>query len=272
MVSKNKRRMIKNYSLILLRMPGFLRNIGLLFAIALIALSNCTDGNGASKMDIRDFYTNSKMLELIRAAEHNDLDKLKKLVNDGTDPNTFGNEGMTPLFWVLGHQNKKAMEALLTVGANPNLKNSDGESPMAMATGAKNTDFMKILLDRGGDPNIKNGVGEPALFVAIRQKSTENVKILLDYGADINATNRSSNTPVMYAANLNQYKIVQFLLEKGADHKHLTRGGVSLSEIVQDSHVDPEFEAYEIRKKVIKMLEKRGVKFPVPRSADLHTS
>ena len=68
----------------------------------------------------------------------------------------------------------------------------------------------------------------------------------------------------MYAANLNQYEIVYYLLNKGADLKHLTRGGVSLAEIVQDSTVDPEFAAYDIRQKVIKILEDRGVKFPVP--------
>jgi ankyrin repeat protein len=243
---------------------GFSKFIGLFFTIALICVLNCTDGSGAKIMNIKDFYSDSQMLSLIKAAENNDRDKLNQLVNAGVDPNTFGKEGMTPLFWLLGHQNKKAMKALLAAGADPNLKNSEGDSPMYLASGAEDTELMKILLDKGGDPTIKNDVGEPALFAAIRQKSTENVKILIDYGADINATDRTSTTPVMYAAILNQYHIVHFLLEKGADHKHLADGNISLASYVQDGKVNPRLEAYNWRKKVIKMLEERGVNFPVP--------
>jgi ankyrin repeat protein len=243
----------------------------LMVVFGLIILTGCTDTNGASKMNINEFFADSRIQALIKAAEKNDMDKLSQLVREGVNPNTFGKEHMTPLFWAVGHQNKKAMKALLSVGADPNLKDPEGDSPMTMAAGAKDSELLKILLDGGGDPNMKNDVDEPALFVAIGQKRIENVKILLDYGADINATDRTSTTAVMDAATLNQYHIVEFLLERGADHKHLTRGGVSLAEIVQDSTVDPEFEAYEIRKKVIKMLEERGVKFPVPSSEDLHT-
>jgi hypothetical protein len=99
-----------------------------------------------------------------------------------------------------------------------------------------------------------------SLIKAAEKNDLTKLKRLVDDGAE-----------AMYAANLNQFKIVYFLLNTGADHKHLTRGGVSLAEIVQDSSVNPEFEGYEIRKKVIKMLEERGVKFPVPSSEDLHT-
>ena len=220
-------------------------------------------------MNIKDFFTDPRMLELIKAAENNDLAKLKQIVHEGVDPNTFGKEYMTPLFWESGHQNKKAMKALLAVGADPNLKDPDGNSPMAMVAGAKDIELTRILLEAGGDPDIKNDVGEPALFIAIGQKRIENVEILLDYGANINAPDRSGTTPVMDAAALNQYHIVRFLLERGADHKQLADGDLSLALYVQEDTVDQQFEAYEIRKKVIKILEARGVKFPVNHPSDV---
>lgn len=220
-------------------------------------------------MNVKDYYTDPLALALIKAAEDNDLNKLKQLINEGADPNTFGKEGMTPLLWVLGQQNKKAMKALLAVGADPNLRLPARESPVSLAAGAKDTEFLTILLNGGGDPNAKNRLGEPALFVAIGQKRIENVKILIDYGADINATDRSSTTPVMDAAALNQYHIVLFLLERGADHKHLADGDLSLALYVQEGTVDQQFKAYEIRNKVIKMLENRGVRFPVPHPAKM---
>lgn len=239
--------------------------------IGLMILTGCIDTNGANKMNINDYYGDPRILALIKAAEKNDVEKLNQLVKEGVDPNTFGKEHMTPLFWALGHQNKKAMKALLAVGADPNLKDPDGDSPMAMVAGAKDIELIRILLEGGGDPDIKNDVGEPALFIAIGQKRIENVKILIDYGANINATDRSGTTPVMDAAILNQYHIVLFLLERGADHKHLADGDLSLALYVQEGTVDPQFDAYEIRKKVIKLLEDRGVKFPVTHPSEMQT-
>jgi uncharacterized protein len=237
---------------------------GILIACVLI-LAGCTETNGASNMDIEDFYSDPQMISLIKAAEKNDTQMLTELVKAGVDPNTFGNEHMTPLMWVLGHKNKKAMRVLLAAGADPNLRDPDGFSPMAMAAGAKDTELMKILLEGGGDPNVNNRFGKPVLFVAISQMRTENVKMLLEYGAEINATDKSGTTPVMYAATLNQYHIVHFLLEKGADPYHRTRGDMSLAWIVQNNEVNPQFEAYEIREQVIKMLKERGVQYPEPR-------
>jgi ankyrin repeat protein len=227
--------------------------------------ANGSESMGGNNMSIKDFYTDKKMLALIKAAEKNKIDTLTELVNEGVDPNTFGKEYMTPLMWMLWHKNKKALKALLAVGANPNLKDPSGDSPMAMMAGAKDTEFMNILLEGGGDPDIKTDLGKPAMFNAIGQFRIENVKILIDYGADINATDKSGKTPVMYAAALNQYHIVHYLLEQGADHSLRTRGEMSLAWIVQNNKVNPQFEAYDIRKKVINMLKEWGVRFPVPR-------
>jgi ankyrin repeat protein len=220
-------------------------------------------------MRINDFFTDQQTVALIKAAEKNNLSKLKQLVQEGADPNAFGKDGMTPLLWLLGHKDKKAMKALLAVGANPNLKLQGKESPMSLAAGAKDPEFIEILLEEGGDPNAKNRFDKPALFVAIGQRRIDIVKALLNHGADINGVDNTKKTPVMYAANLNQYKIVYYLLNQGADHEHLTRGGVSLAQIVQDSTVDPEFAAYEIRQKVIAILKERGVKFPAPHPAGM---
>ena len=114
----------------------FLCMLRTLFAIVALCDAACSD----EMMNIKNFYTDSKMIALIKAAENRNLAKLKRLVDTGTDPNSFGKEGMTPLFLALGRQNKKAMKALLAVGADPNLKDPGGDSPMAMAAGAKDTE------------------------------------------------------------------------------------------------------------------------------------
>lgn len=238
-----------------------------LFAIVLLLLTGCNDGYGVNKMRVEDFFTDPQILLLLKAAEKADAAKLKQLVEDGTDPNTFGKEEMAPLMWELGQQNKKAMKALLAVGADPNLADSDGDSPMAMAAGAKDTELLKILLKGGGNPDAKNRLGEPGLMVAVGQRRLDNIKMLLDYGADINATDRTGTTPIVDAAGLNQFEIVAYLLERGADYKKANKGAATLAWRVQESRVDPSLPHYQWREKVIKMLEERGVKFPVPHPA-----
>ncbi len=243
--------------------PDCLKRCAQWFAVVLLVLTGCNDGYGVNKMSVEDFFNDPRILLLIKAAEKGDVAKLQKVVQDGADPNTFGRDEMTPLLWELGKQNKKAMKALLAVGADPNLADSEGDSPMSMVAGAKDTELMKILLEGGGDPNVKNSVGEPALSIAVGPQRLENVKMLLDFGADINATDRMGATPVLDAATLNQFEIVAYLLEQGADHKKANDTGATLAWRVQERQVDPSLPHFKWREKVIKMLEERGVTFPV---------
>lgn len=247
---------------------SFFKQCTQLLAVVFLLLTGCNDGYGENKMRVEDFFNDPQILLLIKAAEKTDAFKLQKIVNDGADPNTFGKEGMTPLIWMLGQQNKKGMKALLAVGANPDLAAPNNEGPMYLAAGAKDTEFLKILLEGGGNPDLKNSVGEPLLFVAIGPHRLANVKMLLDYGADINATDRTGTTPIIDAAGLNQFEIVAHLLERGADYKIANNGGATLAWRVQESRVDPSLPNYKWREKVIKILEDRGVKFPVPHPAE----
>lgn len=237
-------------------------------AIVIMIFFSYDDGYGANKMRVEDFFNDQQVVLMIKVAEKGDVHKLKKLVDEGVDPNTFGNEGMTPLMWELGQQNKIAMKALLGAGADPNLADLQGDSPMSLVAAAKDTELIKVLLEGGGNPNVRNRLGEPALFVAVGPGRLANVKILLDFGADIDATDRMGATPILKAATLNQFEIVAYLLERGSDHKKANDTGATLAWRVQDSRVDPSLPHYKWREIVIKMLEDRGVKFPVPHPAE----
>lgn len=128
--------------------------------------------------------------------------------------------------------------------------------------GSKVLAFRGTANKAGWANNFQQGLGYESVQCELAMDLAKDTKRLY------HAVDNTKKTPVMYAANLNQYEIVYYLLNKGADHKHLSRGGVSLAEIVQDSTVDPQFAAYEICQKVIKILEERGVRFPVPHPAE----
>ena len=54
-----------------------------------------------SKMRLKasDFFADSNVLNLCKAIEVSDLEKIESLVKGGVDVNTHGKENVTPLFW-----------------------------------------------------------------------------------------------------------------------------------------------------------------------------
>lgn len=233
--------------------------------IMLLLLTACTDKLGREQMNLKDFFTDPKVIELVNAVEQGNVEKIKALRKQGVDVNTVGKEGMTPLMWVLGKQSKQGMRILLTLGANPNFVAPNGESVVTMAAGAEDSELLKIVMDGGGNPDIKNSRGEPVLFTAIEQRRWLNLRLLLDSGADINAVDKAGETAMLRAATLNQFEQVAYLIGRGADFTIPNIHGGSVALRVQERRLNPELPNYQWQQKVRKMLEARGVKFPVPK-------
>ncbi|MBF0466337.1 MAG: ankyrin repeat domain-containing protein [Nitrospirae bacterium] len=212
-------------------------------------------------MNAEDFFKEHGVLELVKAGEKGDTQKIMELVGRGVNINAVGEQGVTPLLWTLGVQKKISLKILLKHGANPDYIAPDGTSAVILASGANDPELLKILLEGGGNPNIKDKNGEPALFTAIYQVRMENIKLLLDFGADINLTNRNNETAALHAAILNKYEVVAYLISRGTDISVTTGQGVTLTSEVQDafSHLDKTSENYKWLEKVAEMLKERGV-------------
>lgn len=234
--------------------------------MTILLLITCKNEIGIRSMNnAKDFFTDPKIIELVKASEQGDIKKIYELVASKVDVNTVGKEGMTPLMWTLGKQNKEGLRALLTIGANPNFIGSQNVSVVTMAAGAEDPELLKIILENGGNPNIKNYRGEPTLFTAIEQRRWENMRLLLNYGADINAVDDRGETAILRLATLNQFEQVAYLIEKGADFTIPNINGGTVALRVQERRLNPQLPHYQWQQKVRKMLEERGVKFPVPR-------
>ena len=227
-------------------------------------------GATGKTMKLTDFFTDD-VVALVQAIEKGDETKARQLIAQGATLNLHGDEGITPLFWLLMQKDKPAMRLALKLGANPNLASPNGDTPVTLAAGGSDAEFLLILLEGGGDPNAVDRNGYPALFGAISQERPELMKMLIRFGADINLTNRSEENSVLHAASLNKYEIVHYLIEQGADYaaRDSVRTNVpwEVHFKLSNNLLSPQYPAYGWALKVKQQLVDRGVVFP-PLSPD----
>lgn len=238
----------------------------LLFTFAGAQSAGCMeheiDGNTA-----REEFADQQLASLAKAACEGDVAGVERALKRGASPNGQGVESVTPLAWAVNCENLSGIEALLKAGGNPNQLIGDDFSPTFAAATMWNPAILKILLKHGGDPNAyrkgdlsKTALAE-ALSVGIDGHGWDNFYALLDAGADINRADEMGRTIATKAAALRQYDIVVELLDRGYSYdlpglgRYLQVGEVNAAAFP---------EAAASKAKAIAMLEKKGVRFPVP--------
>ena len=72
-------------------------------------------------------------LELVNAAEHNDIPRLSLLIDQVSDVNAAEADGTTALHWATHNGNLDMIQALLDAGADVNTKNRYDVAPLSLA-------------------------------------------------------------------------------------------------------------------------------------------
>ncbi len=146
--------------------------------------------------------------------------KLKKQLDDGSDPN-FSISGITALMYAVKKKNNmEVIKILLNANADPNLKNSFGITALMFVSDLpEKIEVVKLLLDAGANINEgSNDAMTPLMYALSVPNNFEMVKLLLDKGANVNANNRGGGTPLLFALEIpNNVKIVELLLNSHAD-------------------------------------------------------
>jgi hypothetical protein len=71
-----------------------------------------------------------------------------------------------------------SVRKLLEQGANPNIKDRNDETPLMIATRSGTEEMVKILLDAGANVNIKDGQNQTALDIAKKRSISSLIKLL----------------------------------------------------------------------------------------------
>jgi len=249
--------------------------------MAVCLFSGCTANvRGLARMRLtamaaRDWFSNRNEIEFCHAVEWGDAGKLQLLLSNGLNINTKGyRDDMSFLMWSYLKQNKVSYQYLLEHGADPNqisesyeqigpnFKTWIYESVLSLA--AQNPEdpfYLKLALDHGGNPNAYVDK-KLIIYEALNIYSLTNVSLLISSGADVNGLYpKYSSTPLLHVLFSGRYDLAYYLLEHGANPNFLDVEGliILLNHRVYSFHDDYK-EQVEYRKKVIALIEAKGVK------------
>jgi hypothetical protein len=160
----------------------------------------------------------SPTLEILQAAKDGRLDRVEVLVAadpalvDATDA-----QGYTALRWAGIRGHGQVLRFLLEAGSDPNSLGEDGGTPLHGAAHHDDADGMRLLLEAGGDVHLSNRWGRTPLHVAARRGCLEVARVLLDAGANPNAVTNEGWSTLNDAYRGGHPELVQLLLGRGAD-------------------------------------------------------
>ena len=146
------------------------------------------------------------------------VEKIRSFMEGGTDIDTKGEDGQTPLFKAVYGGHVDAVRFLLDNGANVNEKDKEGNTSLHYAVWFHRNEIAKLLIDRGADFQAICGFGFTLLHWAAMVSNEELTELLLAKGADVDARaeNEKSLTPLDFAIDRGSPAIGRLLIERGA--------------------------------------------------------
>ncbi|KAK6436800.1 hypothetical protein LTR95_007011, partial [Oleoguttula sp. CCFEE 5521] len=136
------------------------------------------------------------------------------------------------------HQLKK----LLDVGGDPDTFGTAGEPALHRAAERQDVKVLQVLLNGRGNTNIRNDQGQTALHRAVHFDCHDPVECLLNFGADHSPIDKLGHTPLTFAAsqNIPSVAIMDLLYCAGASMHTLLRQSRTILHIVLDKVNGPE--------------------------------
>jgi ankyrin repeat protein len=125
----------------------------------------------------------AELSSLQSAAFIGDLDKVKALIDEGTDVNKKDTVGVTALHAAVAGGHKDMTEFLILKGADVSTSAMDGQTPLHWAADKGRRDIVELLIDKGAKVNAKDNAGQTPLQLAENRKNIEIVQLLKKHGA-----------------------------------------------------------------------------------------
>ena len=160
----------------------------------------------------------------LSAAANGDLEKVKNLIDKGTDVNAQDKDWATPLHRAAENGHREVAELLIAAGANVNAKTRTAWTPLHYALSEGHEDVAELLIAKGAEMNARSDPGWTPLHYAVSGGHVAVVELLVSKGADMNAVEKyAGDTPLDVALRFQQKDIADFLRKHGAVQR--TGGG-----------------------------------------------
>lgn len=185
----------------------------------------------------------NKEIQLIKAAEKGQLDRVKALVEAGVDVNACHVINYWYQNALLAAARYKRTDVALYLLEQPGVnieKSSDRDRSNVLLSVAARKGCLKLfeaLLEKGANPDECDKTGETPLMVAVEWKRITMIERLIEAGADINRQNNAGVSALMLAVSGGQKEIIVKLLEAGADISLRAKDGTRAIDCASSSDV-----------------------------------
>jgi ankyrin repeat protein len=193
--------------------------------------------------------SNAEKSPLSLAVSNGDVEKVRVLLQNGTDVNELDHNGDTSIMVASYNGNVELAQLLVEEGADITKENDetnalllaifkgnleivkilieagadtelpirdDHTTPLLMAAGTDHLEIVESLLKAGAHINKDDVHGQTPLFIACVKNNLKMVQLLLNAGADIDNSDNNHNTPLLISALNRNLELVNYLLENGA--------------------------------------------------------
>lgn len=152
--------------------------------------------------------------------EYQIYNNIKKLLEDGTNPNTPNMAGINTIQEAVAWELPTVVKLLVEKGGNPNIPDKDGATPLNMAAKLGHTQSVEALIDAGADLNITDNRGNTPLFNAVLSflhkgtNSSQIIELLVNAGADKSIRNKAGKTALEQAQAYNNPIAIKALTQR----------------------------------------------------------
>ena len=172
-----------------------------------------------------------------------DMDRLSRMIENGSNLNLRTLEGRTPLYLSAKYGNLNALKLLQAAGDDLIARDSNiGFTSLHVSAEYKHPDVVKYLISQGVDVNITNKWGQTPLMQASWREWNQGdviIPLLIKSGANINAKSRKGFTALHRATKYGKIQMVGYLLDSGADINIKTNDGrTPLSSAAKFDHLE----------------------------------
>lgn len=168
-----------------------------------------------------------KQNRFIEVAGGTDLDKLRRKLDEGNDPNRTGWLGDTPLSEAVNKNRRDNINLLLERGADvhqPSMK----RPILDFAVEAGDPEVVKLLIEKGADPNDMGDGAISGVYVAVQHGKPPMLRLLHEHGGDLEKVAPEGTPLFAYAVAMavnekdagnfgRRKEIVEYLLAQGAN-------------------------------------------------------
>ena len=158
--------------------------------------------------------------QLIAAIQRRDTRAAMSALDSGADVNyrldSGRDAGDTPLIQAALQQLLVIVRRLLEEGANPNIQGRRGLSALVFAAMFNGGGMTQLLLEKGADPDLANDHGRTALHGASFLGRDDSVQVLLHWHADYTKKDIYGQTALDLAIKHKRLGIVRMLEQAGA--------------------------------------------------------